>query len=94
LTKEEEENFLSQFNEEAAQGLIVSANKIHQALVQLIGHKIPISTTIRMLQRNNWRKVKPDTRHPKADEAAQEDFKKKCRYIWIPPLNKTKTSLM
>jgi hypothetical protein len=29
-----------------------------------------------MLARNGWRKVTPDTRHPKADPAAQDEFKK------------------
>jgi hypothetical protein len=29
-----------------------------------------------MLYRHNWRKVKPDTRHPKSDSISQEEFKK------------------
>ena len=38
----------------------------------------------RLLERHGWRKVAPDTHHPKSDPAAQEEWKKNCRKCWRP----------
>lgn len=38
----------------------------------------------RLLARRGWRKVAPDTKHPKSDPLAQEDWKKNCRKNWQP----------
>jgi hypothetical protein len=46
------------------------------ALIKHLGHDTSPSTTYRMLARHGWRKVQPDTKHPKSDQAAQEEFKK------------------
>ena len=37
-----------------------------------------------VLARHGWRKVAPDTRHPKTDPALQEDWKKNSRRRWMP----------
>jgi hypothetical protein len=90
LTQEEETAFLATFIEESRKGAIVSATIIHEALIKYIGHSISLSTTTRLLERNGWRKVVPDTQHPKADFQLQEEFKKKhFRSAWLPPLKKT-----
>jgi hypothetical protein len=39
----------------------------------------PMSTTYRLLARHGWRKVQPDTKHPKSDPALQDEFKKTTR---------------
>lgn len=85
MTFEEEQEFLSQWEEKAATGGILSVPPIHAALMERLDRKVPVSTTYRLLARHGWRKVQPDTKHPKSDPVAQEDYKKNCLKRWLPP---------
>lgn len=85
MTIEEEREFLSHWQEQAARGGVLTVPPIHAALVERLGHTIPLSTTYRLLARHGWRKVQPDTKHPKSDPAAQDEFKKNSRKQWLPP---------
>jgi transposase len=85
MTFEEEKEFLSQWEEKAATGGILSVPPIHTALIERLDRKIPLSTTYRLLARHGWRKVQPDTKHPKSDPVAQEDYKKNYLKRWLPP---------
>lgn len=86
LSLEQEREFLASFEAEASTGGVISALPIHVALVKHIGHVTSPSTTYRMLARHGWRKVQPDTKHPKSDPAVQEEFKKNYRSLWKPPV--------
>jgi transposase len=85
MTIEEEREFLSQWQEQATKGGVLTVPPLHAALVERLGHAIPQSTTYRLLARHGWRKVQPDTKHPKSDHAAQDEFKKNSRKQWRPP---------
>jgi transposase len=85
MTIEEEQEFLSQWQEQATRGGVLTVPPIHAALIERLGHAIPLSTTYRLLARHGWRKVQPDTKHPKSDPAAQDEFKKNSRKQWLPP---------
>jgi transposase len=85
LSLEEEREFLASFEAEASTGGVLSVPPIHAALIKRLGHATSPSTTYRMLARHKWRKVQPDTKHPKSDHAAQEEFKKNSRSLWKPP---------
>jgi transposase len=85
LTIEEEREFLSQWKEKAASGGVLTVPPIHAALVERLGHDTPMSTTYRLLARHGWRKVQPDTKHPKSDPAMQDEFKKNSPKQWLPP---------
>jgi transposase len=85
MTMEEEREFLSQWIAEATIGGVLTVPPIHAALVEHLGRDFPMSTTYRMLARQGWRKVQPDTKHPKSDPALQEDFKKNSPKRWKPP---------
>jgi hypothetical protein len=50
---------------------------LRAALVQQLGRPVTHSVIYRLLARHGWRKVAPDTRHPKSDPATQEQWKKK-----------------
>lgn len=76
MSIEEEKAFLSPWVEKAEAGGVLVVPPIHLALQERVGHKVPKSTVYRLLARHGWRKVTPDTRHPKGDEAAREEFKK------------------
>ena len=76
MTIEEEREFLAQWIDKATIGGVLTVPPIHAALVKRLGRNIPMSTTSRLLARHKWRKVQPDTKHPKSDPALQEEFKK------------------
>ena len=86
MTIEEERKFLRSWEAIAMQGGVISVPPIHAALVERLGHSIPLSTTYRLLARHGWRKVQPDTKHPKSDPAVQEEFKKNFPKLWRPPV--------
>jgi transposase len=86
LTIEEENDFLRTWVAKASEGGVLSVPPVHAALVERLGQSIPISTTYRLLARHGWRKVQPDTRHPKSKPEVQEDFKKNSQASWRPPL--------
>jgi transposase len=86
LTEKEEEDFCSKWENKALQGQVTSIIPMHHELIGIVGHDIPLSTTFRMLSRHGWRKIKPDTKHPKSDLKTQDEFKKKLKSLWLPPL--------
>ncbi len=84
LTLDEEQEFLASWETEASTGGVLSVPPIHDALVKRLGHDTSPSTTYRMLARHGWRKVQPDTKHPKSNQSAQEEFKKNSLRLWQP----------
>ncbi|PIP05879.1 MAG: hypothetical protein COX52_09625 [Syntrophobacterales bacterium CG23_combo_of_CG06-09_8_20_14_all_48_27] len=85
MTIEEEREFLAQWEEKATVGGVLTVPPIHAALVERLDHDTPMSTTYRLLARHGWRRVQPDTKHPKSDPALQDEFKKKFPKQWLPP---------
>jgi hypothetical protein len=85
MTIEEERAFLAQWIEKATIAGVLTVPPIHAALVKRLGRDIPMSTTYRLLARHSWRKVQPDTKHPKSDHALQDEFKKNSLKRWQPP---------
>ena len=85
MTVEEEREFLAQWEKLATVGGVLTVPPIHAALVERLGHNTPMSTTYRLLARHGWRKVQPDTKHPKSDPALQDEFKKNSPKNWLPP---------
>jgi transposase len=83
LTVEEETKFLNKWMSKAENGQILTMPDLHIEYNKLVGKNTPKSTFYRLLKRHNWRKVLPDTKHPKSNPEAQEEFKKKlCRWNW------------
>ena len=79
LAPEDEEEFLAPFLEEAKSGGVLVVNGIKQALDKRLGREAALSSVYNLLHRHGWRKLAPDKRHPKADVAAQEAFKKNSK---------------
>ncbi|MDR0571526.1 MAG: winged helix-turn-helix domain-containing protein [Rickettsiales bacterium] len=86
MTSDKEAAFLEKWIQPALDGELVNLNAIHMDHMAAIGKKFSLTTTSRLLMRNGWRKITPDTRHPKSDPAIQEDFKKNSQKRWMPPL--------
>lgn len=84
MTPEEEKEFLSPWTQAAVNGTLVVVSPIRAALAQRLGQTVKASVVYRMLARHGWRKVAPDTRHPKSDPAVQEAWKKNSPMSWKP----------
>jgi transposase len=84
MSEEEEREFLRPWMEKALTGGVLVLSPIRAALSQRLGRKVANSVVYRFLERHGWRKVAPDTRHPKSDPRIQEDWKKNSRKIWMP----------
>ena len=82
MTPEEEEKFLEPWLKQAAAGAMVVVSPIRAALAQKLGRPVKSSIVYRLLARNGWRKVAPDTRHPKKNSDEQEAWKKNSQKCW------------
>jgi transposase len=84
LSKEQEVRFLAPWAEEAKQAGVIVLSPIRAALAQQLGRPVAASVVWRLLARHGWRKVAPDTRHPKSDLLAQQAWKKNFPKQWRP----------
>lgn len=84
LSWEEEEAFLAPWVEQARHAGVLVVSPLRAALAEKLGRKIAPSVAYRLLARHGWRKVAPDTRHPKSDPAAQAEWKKNSPKRWQP----------
>ena len=76
LTPEEEADFLKPWLASATTGNLGVVSPIRAALAQRLGQPVKPSVVHRLLAREGWRKVAPDTRHPKSKPEVQEAWKK------------------
>jgi hypothetical protein len=63
---------------EAAEGGVVVVPPLKPVVEEKLGRTICLATLYNLLHRHGWRKLVPDTRPPKGDEKAREDWKKIC----------------
>jgi transposase len=85
MTVEAEEAFLAPWAERARSAGVLVVSPLRAALAEKLGRrKVAASVVYRLLARHGWRKVAPDTRHPKSDPAAQAEWKKNSRKRWLP----------
>lgn len=84
MTFDEEKKFLEPWEQQAKEVGILVISVIRAALAQHLGRPVKASVVYRLLERHGWRKVSPDTHHPKSDPAAQEEWKKNFRKHWRP----------
>jgi transposase len=82
LSLAEEKVFLAPWVAQAKEGRMLVVSALRAAFAQHVGRPVAATVVYRMLERHGWRKVAPDTRHPKADPKAQEDWKKNSRKFW------------
>jgi transposase len=82
LSRAEAHAFLAPWVAQAKEGRMLVVSSLRAAFAQKIGRPVAATVVYRMLERHGWRKVAPDTRHPKADPKAQEDWKKNSRKFW------------
>ncbi len=76
MSFDEEQALLAPFLQKAQEGGVLIVTPIKSAYEKKMGRTVAESTIYRMLARHNWRKLAPDTRHPKGDPVLQEEYKK------------------
>lgn len=76
LSIKEEKELIDKFEKEGKKGGIIEVSKIHKVLEGKVNKKVAKSTTYRILDRHNWRKITPRPCHPKSNPEKQEQFKK------------------
>lgn len=84
MSVEEEHEFLQPWVELSTDGGMLVVGPLRAALAQRLGRPVTHSVVYRLLARHGWRKVAPDTRHPKSDPAEQERWKKNSPGCWRP----------
>jgi transposase len=82
MSREEEKAFLAPWVQRAKAGGVLVVSPIRAALAQKLGRPVAATVAYRMLARHGWRKLAPDTRHPKSDPVLQEEWKKNFRRHW------------
>jgi transposase len=82
-TLEREAQILDEVLAGAMRGGVVVVPPLRDKIAKQLGKPVALSTVYRMLARNGWRKLAPDTAHPKGDAALREDWKKNSRGAWI-----------
>src|SRR5436189_176951 len=63
----------------ALRGEVVTASSLRPAVEDTLGHAVSASYLRDLLHRHDWRKLAPRPRHPEADVAVQEAYKKSSR---------------
>ena len=84
LSPAQERVFLEPWLKQAKTGSVVVVSPLRAALAQKLGRKVAASVVYRLLARQGWRKVAPDTRHPKSDPVRQKAWKKNSQRRWQP----------
>jgi len=84
MTEEQEQEFLQPWAEQAKKGEVSVLSPIRTALARRLGRPVAASVVYRFLERHGWRKIAPETRHPKSDLGSQEAWEGSSRRIWLP----------
>ncbi len=84
LTPPEEIDFLKPWAAQAQEAGLLVLSPIRAALAQRVGHPVKASVVWRLLARHGWRKVAPDTQHPKNDPRIMQAWKKNSPKLWQP----------
>ncbi|GHT91857.1 hypothetical protein AGMMS49545_08480 [Betaproteobacteria bacterium] len=82
-TLEREGQILDEVLAEAAQGGVVVVPPLREKIAGRLGKSISLATIYRMLARNGWRKLTPDTAHPQGYPLARGDWEKNFKGAWV-----------
>lgn len=85
LALAQEKEFVASWRAKAEAGELIVLSAMRADLEKKLGRKVAPEVFYRLVRRQRWRKVAPDTRHPKSDPVVQEEWKKKrCPNCWRP----------
>lgn len=84
LSIEEEKEMMQKLEDKALKGQILSFWDIKKIVETQVGKSVSDDFLWDLFKRNGWTKHSPRPHHPKRNEAAQEEFKKNSKTIWMP----------
>jgi len=84
LTLEDEKLFMQSLEDEALSGNILTFRHIKDKVEVRVGKPVSGDYIWDLFSRHGWSKKVPRQHHPKADKAAQEEYKKNFEKIWLP----------
>jgi transposase len=84
MSLEKEKEFLKGIEEDAINGHIITYKQVKLKLEKQIEVTVSDDYIWDLFKRHKWTKKVPRQSHPKADKAAQEEYKKNSRRIWSP----------
>jgi hypothetical protein len=85
LSVAQEQEFVAGWRAKAVAGELIVLSPMRADVEKKLGRKVAPEVFYRLVRRQRWRKVAPDTRHPKSDPVVQEEWKKKrCPNCWQP----------
>ena len=67
---------------EASEGGVLVIPRLKPLIEARLGKTLALSSVYRLLARHGWRKLAPDTQHPRGDPARREDWKKNSPVRW------------
>lgn len=88
LSYAEEKIMMQELSDKAATGIVLQAKDIKKEVEKKVGKSVSDDYLWDLFKRHQWVKQSPRPEHPQKDKAAQEQFKKNSRAIWMP-LNTT-----
>jgi transposase len=84
LTLGEEKTLMKSLEAEALSGNILIFRHIKAKVEAIVGKEVSDDYIWDLFSRHKWSKKVPRPHHPKADKAAQEEYKKNSAKIWMP----------
>jgi hypothetical protein len=81
-TLEREAKVLDEVLRGAADVALLVVPQLKPKIEARLGKTLALSSVYRMLARHGWRKLAPDTRHPRGDLQAREDWKENSPAHW------------
>ena len=84
LSLEDERSLMKSFEADALNGKILIFKHIKKIVEERVGKEVSDDYIWDLFSRHGWSKKVPRQHHPKADKAAQEEFKKNSKKIWSP----------
>ena len=84
LSLEDEKLLMKSLETDALTGKILTFKHIKKIVEDFVGKEVSEDYIWDLFSRHGWSKKVPRQSHPKADKAAQEEYKKNSKKIWIP----------
>ena len=84
LSLEDERSLMKSLEDDALTGKILTFRHIKKQVETRVEKEVSNDYIWDLFSRHGWSKKVPRPHHPKADKAAQEEYKKNSKKIWIP----------
>lgn len=82
-TLQKESEALDKVLKNANKGSVLTIPELRAKMESALGHSISLAGFYRLLKRHGWRKIAPDTQHPKGDQQVRDDWKKNSARCWM-----------